>query len=70
MKQGAVIALSTRVDHLKPLPVRVPDASPFLKWVGGKGKLARTLQSLLPPGVSLMRHVEPFVGGGAMLFFI
>ncbi len=49
---------------LRPAPV----ASPFIKWVGGKGKLRHALSAMLPPGVALMRHVEPFVGGGAMFF--
>jgi len=54
---------------VSPLPVRAqPSASPFIKWVGGKGKLRHALSALLPPGVELMRHVEPFVGGGAMFF--
>jgi DNA adenine methylase len=44
------------------------EASPFLKWVGGKGKLRHALGALLPRGVELMRHVEPFVGGGALFF--
>ena len=43
-------------------------ASPFLKWVGGKGKLRHALERLLPHGAELMRHVEPFVGGGALFF--
>ena len=43
-------------------------AGPFLKWVGGKGKLRHALAALLPPGVGLMRHVEPFLGGGALFF--
>lgn len=47
-------------------PLRAP--SPFLKWVGGKGRLLEQLLPLLPPGAELMRHVEPFVGGGAMFF--
>ncbi|MFO0714685.1 MAG: DNA adenine methylase [Sandaracinus sp.] len=42
--------------------------SPFLKWVGGKGKLLTQLLPLLPPGVERMRHVEPFAGGAAMFF--
>ena len=44
------------------------EASPFLKWVGGKGRLLTQLLPLLPPGVDRMRHVEPFTGGGAMFF--
>ena len=43
-------------------------SSPFLKWVGGKGKLRHALAAALPSGVELMRHVEPFVGGGALFF--
>jgi DNA adenine methylase len=60
------------------LPVRNPKqarpkteqtpASPFLKWVGGKGRLQRKLEALYPPGLTLMRHVEPFIGGGALFF--
>jgi DNA adenine methylase len=42
--------------------------SPFVKWVGGKGKLRHALEALMPPGVELMRHVEPFMGGAALFF--
>ena len=45
-----------------------PASSPFVKWVGGKGRLAGALGRLLPAGADRMRHVEPFVGGGAMFF--
>jgi DNA adenine methylase len=42
--------------------------APFVKWVGGKGRLLAQLQPLLPKGVDRMRHVEPFAGGAAMFF--
>ncbi|MBX3272133.1 MAG: DNA adenine methylase [Sandaracinaceae bacterium] len=42
--------------------------SPFVKWVGGKGRLLSQLLPMLPPGVERMRHVEPFMGGAAMFF--
>jgi DNA adenine methylase len=42
--------------------------SPILKWVGGKSRILAQLIPLLPQGVELMRHVEPFVGGGALFF--
>jgi DNA adenine methylase len=42
--------------------------APFVKWVGGKRALLPQLDALLPPGVDEMRHVEPFIGGGAMFF--
>ncbi len=44
---------------------------PFIKWVGGKGQLLSQLQKLLPDSFGLWRdvtYIEPFVGGGAMLF--
>ncbi|MCB9611570.1 MAG: DNA adenine methylase [Sandaracinus sp.] len=47
-------------------PARRP--APFVKWVGGKGRLLTQLDPLLPAGVERMRHVEPFVGGGALFF--
>src|SRR5512139_3158630 len=50
----------------RPRPLERP--SPFVKWVGGKGRILAQLVPLLPPGVELMRHVEPFVGGGALFF--
>ncbi|MBQ8051582.1 MAG: DNA adenine methylase [Bacteroidaceae bacterium] len=47
-------------------------ASPFIKWVGGKGQLLWQLESLLPAELEHepFTYVEPFVGGGAMLFFM
>jgi DNA adenine methylase len=48
-------------------PPAIP-AHPFVKWVGGKGRILAQLAPLLPPAVERMRHVEPFVGGGALFF--
>lgn len=45
-----------------------PSAAPVLKWAGGKRRLLSQLQPLLPNGVKWMRHVEPFLGGGALFF--
>ncbi|MCA9606036.1 MAG: DNA adenine methylase [Myxococcales bacterium] len=42
--------------------------APFVKWVGGKGRLLSQLVPLLPSGVEHMRHVEPFMGGAALFF--
>lgn len=53
----------------RPLPTPpAREATPFIKWVGGKGKLEKQLSLLYPPGIELMRHVEPFMGGGALFF--
>ncbi|NMC63234.1 MAG: DNA adenine methylase [SAR324 cluster bacterium] len=39
---------------------------PFLKWAGGKAQLLDELQRRLPK--KMERYIEPFVGGGALLF--
>jgi DNA adenine methylase len=59
-----------RTTPLRTLPTFSPEPAPcpIVKWVGGKGGLLTQLMPLLPPGVELMRHVEPFVGGGALFF--
>ena len=46
-------------------------AKPFIKWVGGKSQLIDQLDALLPEDFALwdnVTYIEPFVGGGAMLF--
>lgn len=46
---------------------------PFIKWVGGKGQLIEQLDSLLPDDFENwedVTYIEPFVGGGAMLFYM
>ena len=48
------------------------EAKPFLKWAGGKGQLLRQLVEHLPKQVreEPFTYIEPFVGGGAMLFYM
>lgn len=46
-------------------------AKPFIKWAGGKGQLIEQLEALLPADFDSWKdvtYIEPFVGGGAMLF--
>lgn len=48
-------------------------AKPFIKWVGGKTQLLDDIKNSLPRDLSQragMTYVEPFVGGGAVLFWI
>jgi DNA adenine methylase len=45
-----------------------PAPGPIVKWAGGKSRLLGQLEPLLPHGVALMRHVEPFAGGAALFF--
>lgn len=41
---------------------------PFIKWVGGKGKLIPELKKYFPKKIT--RYFEPFVGGGAVFYEI
>lgn len=48
-------------------------AKPFIKWVGGKSQLIEQLDALLPADFDNWKnatYIEPFVGGGAMLFYM
>ena len=48
-------------------------AKPFLKWAGGKSQLLPTIDSFLPDTFKdedEITYIEPFVGGGAMLFYM
>lgn len=44
--------------------------SPFVKWVGGKRQLMGSIMEFIPKGINRHTYVEPFIGGGAVLFHI
>jgi len=49
------------------------NAKPFLKWAGGKGQLLEMLGKMYPSQLvsgKISTYIEPFVGGGAVLFDI
>ncbi|AVX19226.1 DNA adenine methylase [Carboxydocella sporoproducens DSM 16521] len=41
---------------------------PLVKWAGGKTQLLDTITKFLPE--SFDRYIEPFIGGGALYFFL
>ena len=47
---------------------------PFLKWAGGKKQLLKTIENHLPSEIQeskvIEKYFEPFVGGGALFFFL
>ena len=48
-------------------------AKPFIKWAGGKSQLIEQLDARLPADFDNwedVTYIEPFVGGGAMLFYM
>lgn len=42
--------------------------APFLKWVGGKRQLMPSIVEHLPKNINDYKYIEPFIGGGAVLF--
>ena len=44
--------------------------APFLKWVGGKRQLMPSIIELLPKNIKELNYIEPFIGGGAVLFHL
>ena len=81
---GVIVNIATEIQHLPtrdrpsgldiaqvhaqlPLQLEV-QAAPFLKWVGGKGKLITQLERHIPSGS--LRYGEVFTGGGALFFHL
>ncbi|RIK34406.1 MAG: modification methylase [Chloroflexi bacterium] len=57
----------------KELFIAHAKAKPFLKWAGGKTQLLEQMTAYFPPELSskrITRYVEPFVGSGAMFFYV
>lgn len=44
--------------------------TPFVKWVGGKRQLIPSIVEHLPENFKDYTYIEPFVGGGAVLFHL
>ena len=47
---------------------QIAPCNPFVKWAGGKRQLLPQLYSLAPAKID--RYVEPFLGGGALFFYL
>ena len=49
-------------------PSQIVQARPFIKWAGGKSRLLEQYKPFLP--ASYERYHEPFLGGGALFFYL
>lgn len=43
---------------------------PFVKWAGGKNQLLDQYSVFFPPRYKYNKYLEPFVGGGAVFFYL
>ena len=55
---------------LKESLIKKIKVAPFLKWVGGKRQLMSTILQHLPDKMEDLQYIEPFIGGGAVLFHL
>ncbi len=66
-REPEVAGSSPVAPTIKPMLVRTnTKPKPFVKWAGGKRQIADELLRRVP--VCFNRYLEPFVGGGALLF--
>jgi len=52
------------------MPTSGRDAKPFVKWAGGKAQLLKRFEPYFPSPARFCRYFEPFVGGGAVFFYL
>lgn len=55
-------------QNVKFSDYQLPKSYPFLKWAGGKTQLLSKIDRFIPQPFS--RYFEPFLGGGAMFFYL
>ncbi len=52
----------------------ITNAKPFMKWVGGKRQLISEIENRLPSKIlktkKINSYFEPFIGGGALFFYL
>jgi len=56
------------MSRLSTYPSQVVQARPFIKWAGGKSRLIEQYKPFLP--TDFERYHEPFLGGGALFFYL
>jgi DNA adenine methylase len=63
-KIGGNLVCATSSTHNSQIPV----CYPFVKWAGGKRQIVPQLSALASPKFD--RYIEPFLGGGALFFYL
>ncbi|MFX1498952.1 MAG: DNA adenine methylase [Promethearchaeota archaeon] len=67
-KNQLEVYLSSKRYENKKNKAIIGNPHPFLKWAGGKRQLIRQLNKYIPDNYN--RYIEPFVGGGALFFYL
>ena len=60
--------VSSKRNENKKNKTIVGTPHPFLKWAGGKRQLISQLDKFIP--INYNKYIEPFVGGGALFFYL
>ena len=60
------VSSAISVKFAETLAARRAEASPFLKWAGGKKQLLPELNKYVPG--TYRKYIEPFIGAGALFF--
>ncbi|WP_245989629.1 DNA adenine methylase [Ureibacillus thermophilus] len=67
IREQSAIYISNIIEHKKV------EGGPFVKWAGGKSKLVEIILNIVARHINLdeiEHYIEPFVGGGAMFFYL
>jgi DNA adenine methylase len=57
-------------QRVLPPATNIRSAAPILKWAGGKGALLSQFAPYFPKRGGYARYLEPFLGGGAVFFYL
>lgn len=61
--------MKVNLNNIIGVYMKKNDIKPFIKWAGGKGQLVETIKQRYPmKKYKIDKYIEPFIGGGAVLF--